>query len=159
MADIDHLQELFAPVGGVSFKRMFSGYGIMKDGMMFALIASDVLYFRADDAAVERHKAEGAPQWTPHMRGKTMTTMPYWQVPERLFDEPEEFAEWARAAFAAAKSNKAAKAPKDKRASAAKPKTAAKKRAGVAKTGKAKPSSATKSSKPKRASKAAPKRR
>jgi DNA transformation protein len=116
MADIDHLQELFAPVGGVSFKRMFSGYGIMKDGTMFALIASDVLYFRADDAAAARHKAEGAPQWTPVMRGKKMTTMPYWQVPERLFDEPEAFAEWAREASAIATRHRAAKKPARKKA-------------------------------------------
>jgi DNA transformation protein len=132
MADIDHLQDLFAPLGGVSFKRMFSGYGIMKDGMMFALVARDVLYLRADDAAVARHKAEGAPQWTPHMRGKTMTTMPYWRVPERLFDEPDEFADWAREAFAIARRHKAGKAPKAKkaakRAAAAKPKPPAKKK-------------------------------
>jgi DNA transformation protein len=148
MADIDHLQELFAPVGGVSFKRMFSGYGIMKDGMMFALVASDILYFRADDAAVARHKAEGAPQWTPVMRGKTMTTMPYWQVPERLFDEPDEFAEWAREAFAIAARHRASKAPRKK--AAAKSKTPAK---PVAR----KPAAPKKASKPKM--KAAPKRR
>ncbi|HVY18940.1 MAG TPA: TfoX/Sxy family protein [Bauldia sp.] len=139
MADIDHLTELFAPLRGVTFKRMFSGYGIMKEGMMFALIARDVLYFRADDAAVQRHKAEGAPQWTPHMRGKTMTTMPYWQVPERLFDEPEEFVEWAREAFAIAKRHKAEKsAPKPKKMRA---------------------TAATRSAKPKPKPKAAPKRR
>jgi len=109
MADIDHLTELFAPLGGVSIKRMFSGYGIMKEGVMFALISRDILYFRTDDAGVGRYKAEGAPQWQPHMRGKTMTTMPYWELPERLFDEPDEFAEWARDAFAIAKRRKAEK--------------------------------------------------
>jgi DNA transformation protein and related proteins len=112
MADVDHLTELLAPLGGVSFKRMFSGHGIMKEGVMFALIARDVLYFRTDDKSVVRHQAEGAPQWQPHMRGKTMTTMPYWQVPERLYDEPDEFAEWARDAFAAAVRNKTEKAKK-----------------------------------------------
>ncbi|MEJ0012598.1 MAG: TfoX/Sxy family protein [Bauldia sp.] len=135
MADVDHLTELFAPVRGVTFKRMFSGYGIMKDGMMFALIAGDVLYFRADDAAVARHKAEGAPQWQPHMRGKTMTTMPYWQVPERLFDEPDEFAEWAREAFAIAKRHNAEKAKK---------KPAARKKPAAAKSAKPKPKAAPK---------------
>ena len=132
MADIDHLTELFAPLGGVSFKRMFSGY--MKEGVMFALISRDILYFRTDDAGVGRYKAEGAPQWQPHMRGKTMTTMPYWELPERLFDEPDEFAEWARDAFAIAKRRKAEKGATKSRKPAkrggakhAKPETAAKK--------------------------------
>jgi DNA transformation protein len=138
MADVDHLAELFAPLGGVSFKRMFSGYGIMKDSVMFALISRDLLYFRTDAAAVERHKAEGARQWQPHMRGKTMTTMPYWQVPERLFDAPEEFAEWAHHAFAAAMRNRQEKAPKGKKKPSVKKaapaqKSAAKKPAAKAK--------------------------
>lgn len=127
MADIDHLTELFAPLGGVSFKRMFSGYGIMKEGVMFALISRDVLYFRADDASVDRYKSEGAPQWQPHMRGKTMTTMPYWQLPERLYDEPDEFAEWARQAFVIAERHKAAKAAPKKKSAAGKKKTTGRK--------------------------------
>ncbi len=128
MADVDHVTELFAPLRGVTFKRMFSGYGIMKDGVMFALIASDVLYFRADDAAAARHMAEAAAQWQPHMRGKTMA-MPYWQVPERLFDEPDEFAEWAQNAFAIARRHKAEKAkPKARKKPAAKKPAAAKSR-------------------------------
>jgi len=110
MADVDHLAELFAPLGGVTFKRMFSGYGIMKDGMMFALISRDELYLKADDAFAERFRAEGARQWQPHMRGKTMA-MPYWQVPQRLFDEPEEFAEWAGIAFEVTRRLKAEKKP------------------------------------------------
>jgi DNA transformation protein len=116
---------LFAPLGGVTFKRMFSSYGIMREGMMFALISRDLLYFRTDAAAAARHAAEGAPQWQPHMRGKTMA-MPYWQVPERLLDEPEEFAQWAREAFAIAARNKAAKAPKGRKSAAGRKPVAAK---------------------------------
>jgi len=123
MADVEHLQELFAPLGGVSFKRMFSGYGIMKDGMMFALISQDELYFKTDEVLASRFRAEGSRPWTPRMRGKVMT-MPYWLVPERLFDEPDEFANWAREAFVVAKRLKVAKkAPastKAKRPTAAK---------------------------------------
>ncbi|HVZ14440.1 MAG TPA: TfoX/Sxy family protein [Bauldia sp.] len=111
MADVDHLAELFAPLGGVTFKRMFSGYGIMKDGMMFALISRDELYLKVDDDFATRFRAEGSRQWRPRMRGKTMA-MPYWQLPERLFDEPDEFAEWARTAFEVTRRLKAAKKPK-----------------------------------------------
>jgi DNA transformation protein and related proteins len=115
MADVDHLAELFAPLKGVSFRRMFSGYGIMKDGMMFALISRDLLYFKTDDATAARFRAEGSAQWTPKMRGKHMQ-MPYWQVPERLFDEPDEFADWARTAFEVTRRLKAAKAKPAKKA-------------------------------------------
>ena len=137
MADVDHLEELFAPLGGVSFKRMFSGYGIMKDEVMFALIASDVLYFRADDPAAGRHVAEGAAQWTPTMRGKVMA-MPYWQAPERLLDEPDEFADWAREAFAIARQHKAAKSAPKARKTAVKRKPVARTQAAAPKRAKPK---------------------
>jgi DNA transformation protein len=110
VADVEHLTELFAPLKGVTFKRMFSGYGIMKDAMMFALISRDELYFKADDDLAARFRAEGSRPWTPTMRGKVMT-MPYWLVPERLFDEPDEFAAWARDAFDATRRLKAEKKP------------------------------------------------
>ena len=45
----DHLAELFAPLGGVVFRRMFGGVGVFRDGLMFALVADDVLYMKADD--------------------------------------------------------------------------------------------------------------
>jgi DNA transformation protein len=36
--------------------------------------------------------------------------MPYWQLPERLYDEPDEFREWALKAFAVARQGPKAKA-------------------------------------------------
>ena len=44
------LEDLFAPVGGVRFRRMFGGLGIYRDGVMFALVADDVLHFKVDDS-------------------------------------------------------------------------------------------------------------
>jgi DNA transformation protein len=51
------------------------------------------------------------------MQGRVMP-MPYWRAPERLLDEPDEFAEWARTAFAVAVRIEAAKAGPKKKASA-----------------------------------------
>ena len=46
--------------------------------------------------------------------------MPYWRAPERLFDEPDEFADWARTAFAVAMRTQKAKASPKKAKAAAK---------------------------------------
>ena len=98
MPAVDHLAELFEPVGGVTIKRMFGGLGVFKSGLMFALVADDVLYFKADETTSPKFAAEGFGQWLYEGRGKSVA-MPYWQAPERLYDEPEDFAEWARDAF------------------------------------------------------------
>jgi DNA transformation protein and related proteins len=98
----DHLAALFAPLGNVVFRKMFGGVGIFKDGLIFALVAADALYMKADDATSPAYAAEASgPFVYAGMRGKAIS-MPYWRIPERLLDEPEEFAEWARKAFAVA---------------------------------------------------------
>ena len=116
----DLLPELLEPLGGVSIRRMFGGRGVFKDGLMFALMSSrGVFYFKADDETAAAFAAEGCEQWSPEMKGRVMP-MPYWRAPERLFDEPDEFADWARAAYAAARRIEAAKARPIKAEAAAK---------------------------------------
>ena len=98
----DHLAELFAPLGGVVFRRMFGGVGVFRDGLMFALVADDVLYMKADEATSPAYAAEGSgPFVYAGTRGKA-TAMAYWRIPERLLEEPDEFVEWARTALAVA---------------------------------------------------------
>lgn len=96
------LEELFAPMGGVSLRRMFSGHGVFRDGLMFGLVIADVLYLKADDANRPAFEAEGSePFGYTGAKGREVRTS-HWRVPERLFDEPDAFLEWARGAFAAA---------------------------------------------------------
>jgi DNA transformation protein and related proteins len=102
------LEELFAPVGGVSFRRMFGGAGVFIDGLMFALVLDDVLYLKGDDRTRPQFEAEGCEPFRYEARGRTVTTS-YWRLPERLFDESEGFAEWADNAFDVAKRSQAKK--------------------------------------------------
>lgn len=100
------LEDLFAPLGGVRFRRMFGGLGVYRDGVMFALVADDVLYLKADESARAAFEAEGCGPFRYEAKGKAVT-MSYWRLPERLYDEPEEFREWALAAVGVAVRSKA----------------------------------------------------
>ena len=102
MMDRDFLIDLFADFGPVAIRRMFSGYGISADGVNFALALRSGLYFRADAETIPRFEAEGSEPFRYQTRTKTVTVASYWQLPARLFDDPEELSEWARAALAAA---------------------------------------------------------
>jgi DNA transformation protein and related proteins len=98
----DLLEELFAPVGGVGLRRMFGGIGVFKEGIMFGLVANDVLYMKADETTSPGYAAEDCgPFIYDGMKGKSVA-MPYWRLPDRLLDEPDEFRDWADAAFAVA---------------------------------------------------------
>jgi len=100
--DREFLTDLFAHFGPVTIKPMFSGFGISADGTNFALALRSGLYFRADDQTMARFEAEGSKPFQYQTRAKTVTVNSYWELPARLFDDPEELSEWARAAWHAA---------------------------------------------------------
>lgn len=110
------LKDMFAPVGGVRFRRMFGGTGIFRDGLMIALVADDVLYFKADAKTIPAFEAEGCGPFVYDAKGKPVT-MSYWRAPERLYDEPDAFAEWVETATSAARRADAAKSGKTRKRS------------------------------------------
>jgi DNA transformation protein len=100
--DRDFLIELFANFGPVAIRRMFSGFGISADGTNFALALRGGLYLRADEQTIPQFEAEGSKPFSYQARAKTVVVNSYWQLPERLYDDPEEMTGWARAALSAA---------------------------------------------------------
>lgn len=110
---INYLLELLAPLDGVSAKRMFGGYGLFRDGLMFALVADDTLYFKADEQTRARFTERELEPFTYDKAGKLMQ-MSYYRAPEETMDSSDEMGEWARLAYEAAL-RAAARAPKTKR--------------------------------------------
>ena len=113
--DRDFLIDLFADFGPVTIRRMFSGFGISADGTNFALALRSGLYFRADAQTIPHFEAEGSKPFQYQTRTKTVTVASYWELPARLFDDPEELTGWARAALAAAQRAALKKRPKGKK--------------------------------------------
>ena len=126
--DRDFLIDLFADFGPVTLRRMFSGFGISADGTNFALALRGGLYLRADDQTIPRFETEGSKPFQYQTRAKTVTVGSYWQLPERLYDDPEELTDWARAALAAAQRAALGKRPKIRKANKAVAKSPAAKR-------------------------------
>ena len=87
--DRDFLTELFSDFGPVTLRRMFSGFGISVDGTNFALALRAGLYFRADEVTIPQFEAEGSTPFQYQTKAKTVTVGSYWQLPERLYDDPE----------------------------------------------------------------------
>lgn len=100
--DRDDLIDLFSVFGPVSVRRMFSGFGISVDGVTFALALRAGVFLRAEPATEARFAAEGCQPFQYTTRLKTVTVRSYWQLPERLYDDPDELAQWARMALASA---------------------------------------------------------
>lgn len=104
----EHLQEIFATFAPVEVRKMFGGYGIFHQGVMFALAADEVLYLKADAASADRFRAMNLDRFVYDKRGKQVT-MSYYQAPDEVMDDPEQAALWAKRAFEAALRSQAAK--------------------------------------------------
>jgi DNA transformation protein and related proteins len=98
----DDIQELFAVFGTVSVRRMFGGAGIYADETMFALVADGVIYLKADAVNTPAFEREQLPPFTYATKDGKRGVMSYRRMPDRLYDDPEELATWARDALAAA---------------------------------------------------------
>jgi DNA transformation protein len=93
---------LFSVFGPVEVRRMFGGAGIYADGRMFALVSDGVIYLKADAHNVLAFERERLEPFTYATRAGRRGVMSYRRMPDRLYDDPDELAVWARAALAAA---------------------------------------------------------
>lgn len=102
--DRDDIADLFSAFGPVSVKRMFSGFGLYAEEVCFSLFLRGELFLKADETSAPRFAHEGSKpfSYTQPTSGKTVTVNSFWRLPARLYDDPDELAEWARAAVAAA---------------------------------------------------------
>ena len=99
----EFLREQLAPLGRVTSRRMFGKTGVFCNGLMFGMVTDDTLYFRVDELNREFFKEAEAYPPLNYEKGGRAIDLSFWRVPERLFDEPDEFVDWARAALAAAR--------------------------------------------------------
>jgi DNA transformation protein and related proteins len=98
----DDIVELFSTFGPVTVRRMFGGAGIYADGTMFALVADGVIYLKAGETNAAMFEREGLAPFTYSRGSGQGIVMSYRRMPDRLYDDPDELAVWARAALAAA---------------------------------------------------------
>lgn len=99
----EFLREQFAPLGRITMRRMFGKTGVFCDGLMLGMVRDDVLYFRVDDDNRETFRETETYPPLNYEKGGAAIDLAFWRAPERLFDEPDEFVAWARAALGAAR--------------------------------------------------------
>jgi len=77
-------------------KKMFGGIGFFKEGIMFGMIGKGVLRLRVNDTTKGEYEAEGMEP----MKGKSgKGGMPYYEVPQKVLDDPKQLTKWAATAF------------------------------------------------------------
>ena len=109
---VDLVVESLRSFGPVTVRPMFGGWGIYRDGVFFALVAYDTLYFKSDDESRGEFERASPGPFTFGKKGETVVTH-YYAVPEDAFEDPEVMKRWARLGYAAAL--RAARKPRARR--------------------------------------------
>jgi DNA transformation protein len=109
----EYLVDRLAPLGTVTYRFMFGGYSIYLDGGVIAIVADDTLLLRADDENRGEYEARGIGPFRP-FPDKPMSTMPFYQVPDDVFEDQDELLRWAELSRAATLRHEERKAAKGK---------------------------------------------
>ena len=108
---VEHLLDLLVPMGGVTARGMFGGWGFYYGGKMFALVAMETFYVKADATSLAEFKALGLAPFTYPGRDGERTVMSYRTVPPDALESSHFLIEWAQKGIEAAE-RAAVKKPK-----------------------------------------------
>ena len=108
-----YIVDLLAGMGPVYSRRMFGGYGIFLDGLMFALIADNTLYFKVDDDSRAAFEELGLSAFTYYKQGKP-ARLNYYQAPEEALEDTGMMLTWGNQAYAVALRAAAAKSGRNR---------------------------------------------
>ena len=107
--DPEFIRDLFAPFGPVTMKRLFGGAGLYRQGLIFGLVFDRAIFLKVDETSIPDFEREGSrPLVYTRAKRTGSVALPYWLLPERLYDDPDELAIWAARALAIAEHKKLA---------------------------------------------------
>ncbi len=98
---VSHLLDLLSPLGDVRARAMFGGWGIYHAEKMFALVALETFYVKADDASRAEFERLGLRPFTYESSGGKRTVMAYFTVPADALESSPLLCEWAEKGIAA----------------------------------------------------------
>lgn len=95
----------------VSSRKMFGGYGLYREGLMFALIADETLYLKTDAGSAAQFERAGSLPFVYQSATRTVQ-MSYWSAPAESLESPAGMRDWCQLAYAAALRANAGARPK-----------------------------------------------
>lgn len=105
-AAVDKFIQLLNAARPVTHRKMFGGLGIYQDGVFFAVLDNDRLYFKSDAVTDPEFDRFDADSWV--IDGDPPSVMPYREVPNAVCSDPGKLAAWIEASVAVASRKKAA---------------------------------------------------
>jgi DNA transformation protein len=94
---VDEIDIKLAPLGHFRALRMFSGFGLYLDGVIFGLVARDRLWLRVDDRSRPDFQKAGMEPFIYSRDGKSVS-LTYFRCPDPVLADPSKLRRWAKEA-------------------------------------------------------------
>lgn len=98
---VNYVKETFAHFGPIQSRKMFGGYGIFHQGLMFALISDEQLYLKVDEKSKPLFIELDLEPFT-YIKQNKPVQLSYFAAPETIFEDEQEALYWVNQAFQAA---------------------------------------------------------
>lgn len=85
---LDWVAEAMAPLGSVTHRKMMGGATLYCDGTIFAIIADDALWFKADRHSDAEWDALGCQRFEMQMANR-LASMNYRRTPQDVYDDAD----------------------------------------------------------------------
>ena len=97
-----HLLDLLQPLGDVRARSMFGGWGIYLEGRMFALVAFETFFIKADAENRDEFLSRGLAPFRYEMKPGKFNELSYYTPPADALETSDELCRWARLGIEAA---------------------------------------------------------
>ena len=101
---MNYIVDMLQSVGPVYSKKMFGGFGLYMDDIMFGIINKNSVYFKVDKTTEGLFIEEGCLPFTFKRNGKEFK-MSYYEVPATALDSMDTMHKWGQLAYDSAIKN------------------------------------------------------
>jgi DNA transformation protein len=99
---VEWVREALEPLGTVTMRRMMGGATLYLDGTIFAIVAEDEIWFKADaESNALWDEAGHTERFTVTFATGMVDTMNYRRAPTDVYDDADAMREWAALGIAA----------------------------------------------------------
>lgn len=95
---VSHILDQLAELDNIGTRKMFGGFGFYKDGIFFAIIANNILYFKTNKSTSEEYKSLGSKPFTYERNGKIIA-LSYWKLTVEILEKRDLLEDFSRKAI------------------------------------------------------------
>lgn len=106
---IEYLKDIFSNIDGITFRSMFGGHAIYKNGVTFAIVAYGTLYFRVDDSNRRDFEDQNCQPFTYETKHGPRVMKSHLELPSAVLEDENELPLWVEKSYKASLKVKALK--------------------------------------------------